>query len=115
MFQTFEIVKELANKKGLSLNEVEERIGFTKNTLYGLKTSKPSSERLMKIADFFGVSTDYLLGRSKTPKEEKFAQFFRVDTSDLSDAEKAEFEEEMKAMSDFIAERIRLRRENKGG
>ena len=68
MFQTFEKVRELARKKGLSLNQVEEKLGYSKNTLYSLKRQKVSSERLQEIADYFNVSTDYLLGRTDNPK-----------------------------------------------
>lgn len=68
MFPTFEKVRELAKKQGLSLNQVEEKLGFSKNTLYSLKRQKVSSDRLQQIADYFGVSTDYLLGRTDNPK-----------------------------------------------
>lgn len=68
MFPTFEKVRELARKKGLSLNQVEEKLGYSRNTLYSLKRQKVSSERLQEIADFFNVSTDYLLGRTDNPK-----------------------------------------------
>lgn len=67
MFPTFEKVRELARKKGLSLNQVEEKLGYSKNTLYSLKRQKVSSERLQEIADYFNVSTDYLLGRTNNP------------------------------------------------
>ena len=67
MFTTFEKVRELARKKGLSLNQVEEKLGYSKNTLYSLKRQKVSSERLQQIADYFNVSTDYLLGRTDNP------------------------------------------------
>ena len=67
MFPTFEKVRELAKKHGLSLNQVEEKLGYSKNTLYSLKRQKVSSERLQEIADYFNVSTDYLLGRTDNP------------------------------------------------
>lgn len=67
MFLTFERIKELAKKRGLSLNQVEEKLGYSKNTLYSLKRQKVSSDRLQEIADYFGVSTDYLLGRTDNP------------------------------------------------
>lgn len=67
MFPTFEKVRELAKKQGLSLNQVEEKLGFSKNTLYSLKRQKVSSDRLQQIADYFNVSTDYLLGRTDNP------------------------------------------------
>ena len=77
MFPTFEKVRELARKKGLSLNQVEEKLGYSKNTLYSLKRQKVSSERLQQIADYFNVSTDYLLGRTDNPAiagSDEFAQ-----------------------------------------
>lgn len=77
MFPTFEKVRELARKRGLSLNQVEEKLGYSKNTLYSLKRQKVSSERLQQIADYFNVSTDYLLGRTDNPAiagSDEFAQ-----------------------------------------
>lgn len=67
MFQTFERVRELAKKQGLSLNQLEEKLEFGKNSLYGLKKNQPSSKIIQKIADYFNVSTDYLLGRTDNP------------------------------------------------
>ena len=67
MFLTFERIKELAKKRGLSLNQVEEKLGYSKNTLYSLKRQKVSSDRLQEIADYFGVSTDYLICRTDNP------------------------------------------------
>ncbi|MDV8263637.1 transcriptional regulator, partial [Streptococcus pneumoniae] len=37
------------------------------NYLYSLKKGNPKSDRLQEIADYFGVSTDYLLGRTENP------------------------------------------------
>ena len=69
MFQTFEKIKLLAKKQGISLNTLEERVGLGKNYIYSLKNKKtPSVEHIAKIADYFGVSTDYLLGRTDNPK-----------------------------------------------
>ena len=67
MFSTFEIVKNLCEKQGISLNTLEEKLELGKNSLYGLKRNQPSAERLQQIADYFNVSTDYLLGRTDNP------------------------------------------------
>ncbi|MBS5357825.1 MULTISPECIES: helix-turn-helix domain-containing protein [Streptococcus] len=67
MFQTFDRIKELAQKQGLSINLLEEKLGYSRNTIYNLKNSKPSTERISEIADYFNVSTDYLLGRTDNP------------------------------------------------
>lgn len=67
MFPTFDRIKELAKKQGLSINLLEEKLGYSRNTIYNLKNSKPSTERISEIADYFNVSTDYLLGRTDNP------------------------------------------------
>lgn len=68
MFETFEKIKNLAKKQGISLNTLEDRVGLGKNYIYSLKNKKtPSAEHISKIADYFNVSTDYLLGRTDNP------------------------------------------------
>lgn len=68
MLLTFERVKELAKKQGLSLNALEEKLGYSKNSLYSLKKQNVSIDRLEEIANFFQVSLDYLKGRTDNPK-----------------------------------------------
>lgn len=67
MFPTFEKIKELAKQRGITLVQLEEKLGYSRNTLYKLKTQKPNAERIAEIADYFNVSTDYLLGRTDNP------------------------------------------------
>lgn len=64
---TFDRVKKLANKQQISIVELEERLGFGRNSLYSWKRKTPNGESLQKVADFFNVSTDYLLGRTDNP------------------------------------------------
>lgn len=61
---TFERVKHLADQQKMSIIELEERLGFSKNSLYSWKKNKPSVDKLNAVADYFNVSTDYLLGRT---------------------------------------------------
>lgn len=65
MLYTFEKIKELSKKRGLSLNQLEEKLGYSRNTLYSLKRQNVSTKRLQEIADYLGVSVDYLLGNRK--------------------------------------------------
>lgn len=67
MFSTFEKIKELCRKQGISLNQLEEKLGFSQNYIYSMKKGNPKVENLQKIADYFNVSTDYLLGRTDNP------------------------------------------------
>ena len=68
MFETFEKIKEFAKKRGKALGQVEEDLGYGRNTLYKIKNSTPNAERIAEIANYFNVSTDYLLGRTDNPK-----------------------------------------------
>lgn len=68
MFSTLEKIKELAKNRGISLAKLEESLGYSTNYFYTLKTKTPNSDRLQEIADYFNVSTDYLLGRTDNPK-----------------------------------------------
>ncbi|MGX6979083.1 helix-turn-helix domain-containing protein [Vagococcus elongatus] len=63
----FDRVKMLADKQKISIVELEEKIGFGRNSLYSWKKKVPNGESLNKVADYFNVSTDYLLGRTDNP------------------------------------------------
>lgn len=67
MLYTFEKIKELSKKRGLSLNQLEEKLGYSRNTLYSLKRQNVSTKRLQEIADYLNVSIDYLLGNTENP------------------------------------------------
>lgn len=67
MFSLFEKIKELCQNRGISINSLEETLGYSRNTIYSMKNKKPNAERLQEIADYFNVSTDYLLGRTDNP------------------------------------------------
>ena len=89
MFLTFERIKELANKQGLSINALEEKLGYSRNTLCSLKKQKASTERMQEIADYLNVSLDYLLGRTDNPaianaKEQFFFEGKEVDVEELA-------------------------------
>lgn len=79
MFPTFEKIKELADRQGLSINKLEEKLGYSRNTIYNLKTKKPNAERISEIADYFNVSTDYLLGRTDNPKVASDEEISEID------------------------------------
>ncbi|EIW2091286.1 helix-turn-helix transcriptional regulator, partial [Enterococcus faecalis] len=42
--------------------------GIGENSLYRWDKTSPQSDKLQKVADFFDVSTDYLLGRTEKKK-----------------------------------------------
>lgn len=58
-----EKIRYLANKQGLSLPNLEVKLGLGNGTISRWNKSSPNSDKLIKISDFFGVSIDYLLDR----------------------------------------------------
>lgn len=70
----FEIFKKLCDDRGISPTKASEEIGFSKGSVSYWKKqflagvdAKPDSNTAAKIADYFGVSVDYLLGRTEDP------------------------------------------------
>ncbi|PHA00910.1 transcriptional regulator [Bacillus pseudomycoides] len=59
-------IAELRKDKKLSQYELANRLGFSRGKLanYEQGTREPDYETLKKIADYFEVSTDYLLDRT---------------------------------------------------
>ena len=58
-------IKELREAKGISMKEAARLLNlpYTTYVNYEKELREPTSELLIQIADFFGVSIDYLLGR----------------------------------------------------
>ncbi|EPI2195111.1 helix-turn-helix domain-containing protein [Enterococcus faecalis] len=63
-----ERIKELCKKRSISVSRLEEELGFPKNTIYQWKNRTPGTDKLSIVADYFGVTIDYLLGRTDTPQ-----------------------------------------------
>ena len=63
-----EKIKELRKAKRVSQVEMASALGLTKQCVSNWENDniQPTIEKLVKIADYFGVTTDYLLGRSET-------------------------------------------------
>ncbi|MBO5356453.1 MAG: helix-turn-helix transcriptional regulator [Clostridia bacterium] len=62
-----ENIKALRIASGLNQVQFAKRLGVTKQCVSNWENDNvlPSIEMLIQIADFFHVSTDYLLGRSE--------------------------------------------------
>ncbi|MFY4480793.1 helix-turn-helix domain-containing protein [Latilactobacillus sakei] len=60
-------IKDLSNERNISIRELESQLGFSNGTISKWKDTA-NSIKLDKVASFFNVTTDYLLGRNDTPK-----------------------------------------------
>ena len=63
-------LKELRKKKGISQLRLATDLNTTQNTISRYETGErePGIDELIKIADYFNVSVDYLIGRTENPK-----------------------------------------------
>lgn len=61
----YEKIKELAFAKNISISRLEEELGFANASLKRWRSSNPGADKLTKVADYFHVSVDYLLGREE--------------------------------------------------
>lgn len=56
-----EKILKLCKAKGISMTALEKELGFGRATISKWKNADPSAIKLKKVADYFGVSVDYLI------------------------------------------------------
>ena len=66
-----ERILDLMKDRGMNGVQLASEIGIQKSSISEWKKGsyKPSTEAVVKIADYFGVTADYVLGRSEQKKE----------------------------------------------
>lgn len=64
-------IKELANARGLSLPNLESELGFGSGTIVKWDKSTPNVDKLQKVANYFGVTIDYLVTGEKDDEQNK--------------------------------------------
>lgn len=69
MDTTIQKIIELMSSRNLSAHKFEVEAGLANASIQAWKNgkSKPSTEALVKVANYFQVSIDYLLDRTDTP------------------------------------------------
>ena len=70
----FDIFKNLCDAKGVSCKRAASEMGFSNSitTKWKKTGATPQGDTLQRIADYFGVTTDYLLGQEteKAPTQD---------------------------------------------
>lgn len=62
-------IEHLSAEKGINKTTALTESGVGKNFIYNInKGSTPSTEKIQRLAAYFQVSTDYLLGNSNNPQ-----------------------------------------------
>lgn len=67
-----EKLRYLIDCQDIKLKTLAPKLDISPSTLsnYTQGTREPDYEVLVRIADYFGVSTDYLLGREESPQDQ---------------------------------------------
>lgn len=113
---------KLCAEKGVAPSAVAEKIGLSRTSPHGWKNGKmPSDVNLQKIADYFGVSVEYLKGEIENPSaisgkgekkftvgafEEKGEQ--GIETINVNMNTLADVTELVDTIKDLSSEKIRL-------
>ncbi|QSE76704.1 helix-turn-helix domain-containing protein [Lactococcus taiwanensis] len=103
----YEKLQKLAKEKGKSFAQIEKDLGMAKNSMYNYKKNNPTATRLNEIAEYFNVSTDYLLGNTDSKKSIKEP----VDLEDLTSDDDINWDEWLsfggKPISDHDKQKIK--------
>jgi transcriptional regulator with XRE-family HTH domain len=102
----FEKFNELAKKENSSVNAVAKSLNLSSGSVTAWKGgTEPSLSAVSKIADYFNVSTDYLLGREADTVSDRQLKFALTGDDSMSD----EVLDDIKAFAKMHADRKRKR------
>ena len=95
-------LKELRKELNLTQEEFAQKIGYTRTAIsaWEIGRNEPSNDDMVKLANYFNVSTDYLLGKSdiRNPEEiknVKFANAGGLDTDGLDEDDMIELQRQI--------------------
>lgn len=78
----FDRVNDLCQQNGIpSVHDLEGLLGFGSGTIYKWKRTVPKSDKIVAVADYFNVTTDFILGIGSNPSTEEtdlLAKFRRL-------------------------------------
>lgn len=64
-------IQELCSSKNTTLIGLEREIGLGRGTIRNWDNHAPSIDKLQKVANYFGVSIDFLLGQENLTKKDE--------------------------------------------
>lgn len=94
-----ERLRKLRKAKGMTQEQVAAHLNAAKSTVsqYENNVNEPDLQTLVKLADLFGVSVDYLFGRESADKKEDKSDWPHLLKEKLTE-EEAEYLQESLAM-----------------
>lgn len=70
-------IRILCASQKTNISEVERECGLANATIRRWEKASPTVDNLAKVADYFGVTLDYLLGRDECGLSESAQQYAR--------------------------------------
>ena len=109
---TLDRIQELLKQQGKKQKDLTDYLGISKNSFTAWKSGRVKSyqKHIPQIADFLGVSTDYLLGTEKDTDPDTALRFalFGGDAEFISD----EAFEDVKRFAQYVAEKEKEKRKD---
>ena len=103
-------INALAKEKGISISKVEKTVGLSNGVIGKWIKQNPTCDKLKLVADFFGVSLDYLVyGKDDTTKNKQLTndeQELLENYRKLDDGRKKEISEKIKEQNDSIKDEV---------
>lgn len=95
-------IKQLRLELNLTQEQFAQKLGFSRTAIsaWEIGRNEPSNDDTIKLANFFDVSTDYLLGKTdirniEELKKVPFANAGGLDTSDLDEEDLLELQRQI--------------------
>jgi transcriptional regulator with XRE-family HTH domain len=68
--QIAELIESMAKNKKISVAKILRECNLGKNTIDNMKDGKqPAADKIATLAEYLGISADYLLGNNPIPQE----------------------------------------------
>ena len=112
MSELYNRIEFLCDSRGINITKMCKESGASRGALSDLKmgrTKSLSSDTLNRIANYFGVSVDYLLGNEE--KEKPAEKGERIDLSDIEIGLLGDYKELTEENKATIRDMVRLMRE----
>ena len=110
MSKVYERILELCQIKGVTPGKMCNDLGYSRSTMTALKSGRSTTfklEKAQRIAEYFGVSVDYLLGKEEKPADKGE----QIDLSDIEIGFLGDYKELTEENKATIRDMVRLMRE----
>lgn len=64
-------IKRLCKEKDMSIPKLEKEVGLSNGSIYNWNKSYPSIDKVIKVADYFNITIDELIGRNISSEQQR--------------------------------------------